>query len=117
VKRQVGQASVFGAVDAVFGAGAAAVPQFRSGSCPPLVWGEAGDPPRVMVDRPQLRAGVRHFVAGDDANARRPSGQVQQPGYRPRRRRREPEMRLIEFPMPISLSQAKLFSQDWLPGK
>jgi hypothetical protein len=37
VKRQVGQASVFGAADAVFGAGAAAVPQFRSGSRPPLM--------------------------------------------------------------------------------
>jgi hypothetical protein len=31
---------------------------------------------------------VRHFAAGDDAGARRPSGQVQQPGHRPRRRRR-----------------------------
>jgi hypothetical protein len=65
VERQVGQADVFGAADAVFGAGAAAVPQFQVGQLPAAgVGGEAGDPP------------------------------------------------LIELPMRISLSQAKLFSQD-----
>jgi hypothetical protein len=89
VKRQVGQASVFGAADAVFGAGAAAVPQFRSGVARRWCWWEAGDPPPVTFDRPQLRAGVRHFAAGDDAGARRPSGQVQPArSARPRRRRR-----------------------------
>jgi hypothetical protein len=64
-----------------FGAGAAAVPQFQVGQLPAAgVGGEAGDPRPVTFDRPQLRAGVRHFAAGDDAGARRPSGQVQQPG-------------------------------------
>jgi hypothetical protein len=53
----------------------------RSGQLPAAgVGGEAGDPPPVTFDRPQLRAGVRHFAAGDDVGARRPSGQVQQPG-------------------------------------
>jgi hypothetical protein len=199
-----------------FGAGAAAVPQFQVGQLPAAgVGGEAGDPRPVTFDRPQLRAGVRHFAAGDDAGARQPSGQVQQPGqlghvgavarfavavvgrvhavsggrfrasaspvkfcvmpclfgfrgrfgnapafdelrrsgvspgrpacaqlqqppappatllrravehsYRhpdPRTATTlscaEPEMALIELPMRISLSQAKLFSQDGLPGK
>jgi hypothetical protein len=64
VERQVGQAGVFGAADAVSGA-AAAVPQFQVGQMPAAgVGGEAGDPP------------------------------------------------LIELPMRISLSQAKLFSQN-----
>jgi hypothetical protein len=64
-----------------FGAGAAAVPQFQVGQLPAAgVGGEAGDPRPVTFDRPQLRAEVRHFAAGDDAGARQPSGQVQQPG-------------------------------------
>jgi hypothetical protein len=64
-----------------FGAGAAAVPQFQVGQLPAAgVGGEAGDPRPVTFDRPQLRAEVRHFAAGDDPGARQPSGQVQQPG-------------------------------------
>jgi hypothetical protein len=37
VERQVGQAGVFGAADAVLGAGAAAVPQFQVEQMPALV--------------------------------------------------------------------------------
>ena len=42
--------------------------------------GEGGDPQPVGVSDPQLRAGMRTFLAGDHPHPRWPAGQLQQPG-------------------------------------
>jgi hypothetical protein len=57
------------------------VPQFQASELPALgAGGEAGDPVAVDVGEPQLRAGVRAFLAGDQPHPLRPGGQVQHAG-------------------------------------
>src|SRR6185437_17117262 len=81
LEREVAQAGVLGAADAVFAAGAAAVPQFQVGELAASgAGGEAGDAVAVDVGEPQLRARVRAFLADDDPHPFRPAGQVEHAG-------------------------------------
>ena len=73
--------SVLLAADAVFGAGPAAVAEFQVGELTLFgVGDEAGDAAAVDVGEAQLGAGMRAFLAGDDAHALGPAGQVEQAG-------------------------------------
>ena len=81
VQGEVAQAGVLGAADPVLAPGAAAVPEFQVGELAALgAGGEAGEAVAVDVGEPQLRAGVRAFLADDDPHALRPGGQVQHAG-------------------------------------
>ena len=81
VQRQVAQAGVLGAADPVLAAGPAAVPQFQVGELAAAwCWWRSGEPVPVDVGEPQLRAGVRAFLADDHPHPGRPAGQVEQAG-------------------------------------
>jgi len=78
---EVGQAGVFGAPDAVLGAGSAAVPQLEVGQLPAAgVGDERGDPVPVEVGDAQLRAGVWSFLAHDQPHPGWPAREVEHLG-------------------------------------
>jgi hypothetical protein len=80
-EREVPQAGVLGAADAVLAPGPAPVPQFQVRELAfPGAGGEGGEPVPVDVGEPQLRAGMGPFLADDDPHPGRPGRQVQHPG-------------------------------------
>jgi len=67
--------------DPVLAPGPAPVAQFQVGQLPAAgAGGKAGEPVPAGVGEPQLRAGVRAFLADDHPHARRPGRQVQHAG-------------------------------------
>jgi len=81
LQRQVPQPGVLGVADAVLAAGPAAEPQLQAGELAAFgVGGQGGEPVPVDVGEPQLRPGVRAFLADDDPHPGRPATHVQQAG-------------------------------------
>jgi hypothetical protein len=75
VERQVAQAGVVEAADAVFAAGALTVTNLQGGQGPAGaagVSGDTSDAPAVVVGQPQLGTGMRTLSAGDDPHPGRP---------------------------------------------
>jgi hypothetical protein len=78
MQRQVAQPGVFGRADPVLAPGPQPVAQFQVSELPAEgAGGEAAEPVAVDVGEPQLRGGVRAFLADDDPHALRPGRQVQ----------------------------------------
>ena len=66
--------------DAVFAAGAAAVPQFEVSELPAAgVGGESGEPVAINVGEAQLRAGVGAFLADDHPHPLWPAARSARP--------------------------------------